>query len=196
MTPSRISQKIHAMVMLMTTSNSPISMAAIFVATGVWQRVSKEFYRMKKAAICALLAVAVVCCGATLYAQQDNMGQMNQGQSGGAMGHHPMITPDQRLQHLTHQLNLTSDQQQKIKPMLEQEQQKLETLRQDTTTPQQDKRDQMQQIRQGTNDQIKAVLNPDQQTKFTQLLERRMPPGGPGGGGMGQGAPQQAPSQQ
>ena len=57
----------------------------------------------------------------------------------------------------------------------------------------------MQQIRQGANDQIKSVLNPDQQQKFTEMQERHGP-GGMDHGGMGQGGmqapPPQAPPQQ
>lgn len=153
---------------------------------------------MKKMMICALLTVAVACCGTALYAQ-DNMsqsgGQMSQG---GQMQHHMAMSPDQRLQHMTKTLNLNSDQQAKIKPMLEQEQQQMESLHQDTSMSQADKRSKMMQIRQGTNDQIKGVLTSDQQAKWEQMQERNMQRGmdhggmgqGAGsGGGMGQSAP-------
>jgi hypothetical protein len=60
---------------------------------------------------------------------------------------------------------------------------------------QQDRMSKMQQIHQGTNDQIKSVLNPDQQQKFTQMTERHGP-GGMDHGGMGQGGMQAPPPQQ
>jgi len=199
MNPSRIFQRLHAMAALMTTSNAPVSTAATFVAATAWRRVSKEFYRMKKVLICALLAIAMACLGTALYAQ-DTMSQgqgMGQGGPGGM--HHMPMSPDQRLQRMTQQLNLTADQQQKIKPILEQEQQQVQTLHQDTSISQQDKWGKMQQIRQGANDQIKSVLNPDQQQKFTEMQERHGP-GGMDHGGMGQGGmqapPPQAPPQQ
>src|SRR5271170_5563786 len=120
MNRSRIFQKLHAMAVLMTTSNAPVSTAATFVATTAWRRVSKEFYRMKKVLICALLAIAMACLGTALYAQ-DAMGQgQGMGQGGPGGGHRMPMSPDQRLQRLTQQLNLSADQQQKIKPMLEQ----------------------------------------------------------------------------
>jgi len=151
---------------------------------------------MKKVLICALLAIAMACCGTALYAQ-DTMGQgqgMGQGGPGGM--HHMPMSPDQRLQRMTQQLNLTADQQQKIKPILEQEQQQMQTLHGDTSMSQPDRMSKMQQIRQGTNDEIKSVLNPDQQQKFADMQERH----GPGGMGHGQGGmqapPQQAPPQQ
>ena len=170
----------------------------------------------RRGVICALLAVAVACCGSALYAQQDNMGQGQMGQGQGQMGqgqmspgggqHHGMMSPDQRLAHLTKTLNLTSDQQAKIKPMLDQEQQTMMSMHQDTSMSQQDKWAKAKSIREGTNDQIKSVLTPDQQTKFVQMQDRQMERmgqhGGMGqGGGMGQssggmGQPQQSPPQQ
>lgn len=194
MHPSRMFRKLQAVIVLMTTSNSPFSMAAMFVAASAWQRVSKELYKMRKVIICALLAIAVACCGTALYAQQDNtgqgqmgqdQGQMGQGQMGG--GHRGMMSPDQRLQHMTKTLNLTDDQQQKIKPMLEQEQQQMQTLRSDTSMSQQDRMTKMRALRQSTNEQIKGVLTSDQQTKWDAMQSRQ---GGMGhGGGMGQGQP-------
>ena len=204
MNPSRMFRKLEAVTVLMTTSNSPFSMAALLVATSAWQRVSKELYRMKKVIICALLAITVACCGTALYAQ-DNMsqGQMSQGQGqmGPGGGHRGMMSPDQRLAHLTKTLSLTSDQQAKIKPMLEQEQQQMQSLHEDTSMAQPDRMAKMKTIREGTNDQIKSVLTADQQTKFTQMQDRQMEHMGQHGGmsqggGMGQGQPQSAPPQQ
>jgi len=158
---------------------------------------------MKKPLICALLAIVVACCGTALYAQQDNMGQgqgqMSQGQEPMGQGHRGMMSPDQRLQQLTRMLNLSPDQQEKIKPMLEQEQQQMQTLHQDTSMTQADRMSKARQLRQSTNDQIKSVLTPDQQTKFTQMQDRQMEHMHHGmgeGGGMGQGQTQQAPPQQ
>jgi len=207
MNPSRMFRKLQAVTVLMTTSNSPFSMAAVLVATSAWQRVSKEFCKMKRALICALLAIAVACCGTALYAQQDNMGQgqgqmgqsqTDQGQMGPGGGHRMMMSPDQRLEHLTKMLNLSPDQQQKIKPMLDQEQQQVMSMHQDTSMSQADRMTRMHQVRQTTNDQIKSVLTPDQQTKFTQMQDRQMQHMGQHGGmgqgsgmGQGQGQPQQ-----
>jgi protein CpxP len=176
MNPLRMFRKLQAVTVLMTTSNAPFSMAALLVATSAWQRVSKELYRMKKVTICALLVIAVACGGTALYAQ-DNMsqGQMSQGQGQMAPGgHRGMMSPDQRLAHLTKALSLTSDQQAKIKPMLEQEQTQMQAMHQDTSMSQQDKWAKAKSIREGTNDQIKSVLTADQQTKFTQMQDRQM----------------------
>jgi Spy/CpxP family protein refolding chaperone len=131
---------------------------------------------MKKL-ILSLLAAVLALGGTSVWAQ------MEQGQAGGqgsAMGHGPM-SPDQRLQMMTKQLNLTADQQEKIKPLLESESQQMQTLRGDTSLSREDRMSKMMQIRQSTNDQIKSSLNPDQQQKFEQMMSHQgHRHGGPG----------------
>jgi periplasmic protein CpxP/Spy len=162
-------RKLNAVLVLMNTSSSPFSTAAVFAATSTWQTITKEFCRMKRPLLCALLTAAMACGGTALYAQQDTMSQ-----SGPPQQHRPPVTADQRLQYLTKQLNLTSDQQDKIKPILESENSQMQTLRQDTTTSRDEKMAKMHEIRQGADDQIKALLTPDQQQKFTQMQNRQM----------------------
>ena len=124
-----------------------------------------------------LLAVALACGGTALFAQ-DNMSQ-----SGSQEGHRMPPSADQRLQHMTKALNLTPDQQEKIKPILENEQTQMQGLHQDTSMAKQDRMTKAQQIRQSSNDQIQQILTPDQQQKWSQMQAQRQ------GGGMGQGAP-------
>jgi len=146
---------------------------------------------MRKALIGAI-AVALVCCGTALYAQQDGMGQ-----GGGMAAAHRLQSPELQLQHMTRQLDLTPEQQQKIKPILEQQSQQMQSVRQDITLSQDARWSKMQEIRQGTSEQIKPILTPEQQKKYEAMESRRMsPPGGMQHGGMGQAAPQQAPAQQ
>ena len=107
------------------------------------------------------------------------------------MGHGPMSV-DQRLQMLTKRLNLTADQQEKIKPMLESESQQMQALHQDSSLSREDRMSKMQQIRQSTNDQIKGVLNSDQQQKFQEMMNHQGhgPMGGPPPSGQSQPQPQ------
>lgn len=189
---SRILRRLNAVVVLMMTSNSPFSTAAVFVVVGAWHRVSKEFYRMKKAMICALLTVAMACCGTALYAQMQDSGQ-----GGGQQRRGPMSTDD-RLQHLTQMLNLTSDQQTKIRPILENESTQMQALRGDSSMSRDDKMTKMKSIRENTNSQISPILTSDQQQKWAQMQAQHMRPqgapmGAPGGD---QGAPPPTPPQQ
>jgi periplasmic protein CpxP/Spy len=90
----------------------------------------------------------------------------------GPHGHGPRGTPQQRLEHLSTQLNLTDDQKAKIKPILEDEDAKMKALWQDTSTQPEDKRGKFMAIHQTSNDQIKSVLTDEQQKKFADMQER------------------------
>ena len=175
-------RQLNAVLAIMNVSSSPFSTAALFVATSAWQTVTKECCRMKKSLVCALLAMTMTLGGAALYAQ-DTMGQ------GGPGGGHHMMSADQQLEHMTQMLNLTADQQQKIKPILENQQTQMQALHQDTSMSQADRRSKMMQIHQNTQQQIGAVLTPEQQQKWQQMQEQHREH--MGHGGMGQAPPQQ-----
>lgn len=198
MNPSRMLRKMNAVVVMMTTSNSPFSTAAIFVAAGAWQRVSKEFHRMKKVMLCAFLTVAISCCGTALFAQmQDGSSQGQGGMGQGNMHRMPMSTDD-RLQHMTQMLNLTSDQQTKIRPILDNESTQMQALRTDTSISREDRMTKMRSIRESTVSQINPILTSEQQQKWAQMQSQHMhPPGGAmGAPGGDQGAPPPTPPQQ
>jgi len=128
---------------------------------------------MKKLLLCALLTIAISCSGSALYAQmQDNSGQRG--------GHGMAMSPEERLQRLTQQLNLTDEQQQKIKPILEDESQQIQTLRQDSSLSQPEKFGKMREIRRNTMSQIKPILNPEQQKTLEAMENRHMPERAPG----------------
>ena len=74
---------------------------------------------------------------------------------------------------MTSQLNLTTDQQAKIKPILESESQQMQALHQDSSLSREDRMSKMQQIRQGTNEQIKPILTSDQQQKFQEMMSHQ-----------------------
>jgi Spy/CpxP family protein refolding chaperone len=173
MTSSRLLRQLNAVVVAMTISSSPFSTAAMFVAAGAWQRVSKEFHLMKKTLMCGLLGLAMAASGTALYAQM----QQGSGPGGGMQRMGPM-SADQRLQHLTQMLNLTSDQQAKIKPILETESQQMEALHSDTSMSREDRMAKMQSIHQATSSQITPILTSEQQQKWQQMQARHMRPGG------------------
>jgi protein CpxP len=77
------------------------------------------------------------------------------------------------LDRLTKRLNLTTDQQTKLKPILEDEQKQIEAARKDETLSRQDQRARIAQIRRMTKPQIEAILTPDQQKKFDQMKPKK-----------------------
>ena len=138
----------------------------------------------------AMRAGVVALCSAALCA----VPMMAQGGGGGAPGGggggRGMMTPDAQLAQLVTALTLTSDQQAKIKPILEADAAKITALR---TAQDPDMRTKMMAIRTEQHAAIKALLTADQATKYDA-----MPQGGRGGGGGGApggGAPPAAPPQ-
>jgi periplasmic protein CpxP/Spy len=97
------------------------------------------------------------------------------------------MDPDRQLQHLTSELNLTSDQQTQIKPLLVERQQKMQALFQDQSVAPEDRRTQARSIMEHARDSIKAVLNDDQKTKFDAMQNRMRHNGQGGGPGTGSG---------
>ena len=138
---------------------------------------------MKKTSLpMAALLTLLLLVSCTAFAQM-------QPEGGGQGGHGQPPTVDQRLQRMTQMLNLTDDQQQKIKPILETESTQMQTLRSDTSLSREDRMAKMKQIRESTASQINPILTPDQQKQYTEMMSRMGPGRGPGGG-------QQQPPQQ
>ncbi len=111
----------------------------------------------------------MACCGTALYAQMQDSGQAPpSAQAGGSMQRMP-TTADQRLQHMTQMLNLSSDQQTKIRPILDNESQQMQALRSDTSMSREDRMAKMKSIREATNSQITPILTSEQQQKWSQM---------------------------
>ena len=92
-----------------------------------------------------------------------------------ASSHHMhALDPDQQMQHLTKQLQLTPDQQAKIAPMLQQRDQQLQALHNDTTLKPADRRAKAMAIAQQSESQIGAVLTDQQRDKWKAMREKAM----------------------
>lgn len=134
---------------------------------------------MKKTFLFAATIVALLTGTTAVYAQMPQGQEQGGGQWGRGQGQ-PM-TADQRLQRMSQQLNLSADQQQQIKPILENESKQMQALREDTSLSQDDRRSRMMQIRQQSASQIKPILNADQQKQFDEMMNRQGRGRGPGG---------------
>ncbi len=115
---------------------------------------------MKKL-FCATALMFALACGPQLLAQQP-------GPEGGHRGGGMMMSTDQRLQRMTRQLDLTTDQQAKIRPILEDESSQMQTLHQNSALSPQEMHAQMQQIRQTSMSQIMGILTETQQQKCSR----------------------------
>ncbi len=109
--------------------------------------------------------------GSALLAQDTSLGGAPEGGMRGM--HHGPMSPDQELSHLTKALNLTSDQQSQIKPILENRQQQLMQLHGDTSMSRQDKMAKMKSLDGDSNSKLEAVLTSEQKPKYEQMIQHR-----------------------
>jgi len=124
-----------------------------------------------------LLVLGVALCGVRANAQA--------GPSGEHMGRGHQTSPDEELQSLDKTLKLTDDQKSQIKPILEDRQQKMQSLRSDTSLSGPDRWGKMRSIREESNGKIRNLLNDDQKKKFDEMQQHgpgRMGGHRPGGG--------------
>jgi len=70
-------------------------------------------------------------------------------------------------------LNLTEDQKAKLRPIIMEENQQMEALRNDTTMTQEQKIAKANQIREDASPKIKAILTPEQIQKLSELQQER-----------------------
>jgi periplasmic protein CpxP/Spy len=122
-------------------------------------------------AISGLLATGLTLGSAAAFAQQDNAAPTPP-QQGNGYGHQHK-TPDEQVARMTKRYNLSSDQQAQIKPILANQQQQMQALRQDSSLSREDKMAKMKSIRDDSSTKIQALLNDGQKQKFAQDQQRR-----------------------
>jgi len=130
---------------------------------------------MLKKHLLALVAAGAISIAAPFAAAQDNQSndqQVPPSQENGGR-HHGPPDPARRTAELTKQLNLTSDQQAKVLSVLQSERSQMESLHQDTSLSQQDRRTKMMDIRKTTDSQIRALLDANQQKKWDEKQAKR-----------------------
>jgi len=85
---------------------------------------------------------------------------------------HGQFDPARRADMLAKHLQLNSDQQAKVLDIMKSAQSQMEGLRSDTSMSHEDKRSKMMEIRKTSNEQIRALLDSNQQKKFDEMQSR------------------------
>ena len=107
---------------------------------------------------------------------QDNANSDQQGAQAGPPPDgkgHARFDPSKRAEMMAKHLNLNADQQAKVTDILKSEQTQMEGVHSDASLSQQDRRAKMMDIHKASNDQIRGLLNPDQQKKFDEMQSHR-----------------------
>jgi protein CpxP len=137
---------------------------------------------MMKRQLCSLVLTGLLATGVMLAQEPGSAPDQNAPQAeGGGMGGHGgrgmMMDPDQRLAHMTKRYKLTADQQSQIKPILQDEQQQMQSMRSDTTSSREDKMAKMKSTHEASSQKIEAVLTDEQKQKYEadeqKMQERR-----------------------
>jgi predicted transglutaminase-like cysteine proteinase len=146
---------------------------------------------MRKQCILALLVVGLMYTVTAGAVAQNSGNNDQQAAEPGAPAEHSRrhFDPAERTERLTKQLKLTADQQPKVLEILKAEQSQMESLRSDSSASQDDRRSKMMDIHKASNDQIRALLDSDQQKKFDAMQSKREQWQGHHHDGQGQGAP-------
>lgn len=110
--------------------------------------------------------------GATQPGQQQP-GTTPQSQGAPPAGH-PSI--DDQVRSLADQLNLSVDQQAKVKTALEDQHTQAMTVVQDNSLAREDKMQKIHALREATISKVRIALNDDQKKKFDQMVQQPAPP--------------------
>ena len=130
---------------------------------------------MLKQSLLVLVAAGAISIATPFAVAQDSAPANPQSQPSQDHGgwHRGQQDPAQRTKELTKHLNLTSDQQTKVQDIFQSEHTQMESLHQDSSLSQQDRRAKMMDIHTGTNSQVRALLDPNQQKKWDEMQAKR-----------------------
>jgi Spy/CpxP family protein refolding chaperone len=81
------------------------------------------------------------------------------------------MSVEARLKRMSETLNLTDEQKEKIRPVLQSEADQLKAMREDTSLSQDQRREKRLQIMQATRKQIREILTPEQRAKWREERE-------------------------
>jgi periplasmic protein CpxP/Spy len=124
---------------------------------------------MKRLALLAVLALGglVAFTPATTQAQDKTPPARGPGGPGGPGG--GRMSPKERVDKMSEQLNLTDAQKTKVEAILKEQGDKMKALRDDTSLSREDRGPKMREIMEDSSKKIKAVLTPEQQPKFDAM---------------------------
>ena len=134
----------------------------------------------RKSWAAAAVMGAMLSLGVAAFAQDDQngpppappdqqSGQPSEQGMGRHMGGRRMPSVDDQIKHLTEKLNLSADQQTKLKPILEDQRKQMEAVHNNSSLSRQDRFSKMQALRESSDADIKGVLNEEQQKNFDKM---------------------------
>ena len=128
---------------------------------------------MLKCFLLALVLIGLIYTAAPAAVAQASGSNDQQSASPGAQPERGPVRgrmgPAQHAAIVGKRLNLRSDQQAKVQDIFKSEQSQMDSLRSDTSLPQQDRLSKIMDVHKSANDQVRALLDPDQQKKWDEM---------------------------
>ena len=121
--------------------------------------------------ICGYALAGIFLFGTSGMVAQQSSDQAPQSQEFSG-GHHRPMDVDSELAHLTRELDLTPAQQNQIRPILVEHQQKERALRQDQSLSHEELRTRAHAISDETHKQIETLLTDEQKQKVKAMQQR------------------------
>ncbi len=87
--------------------------------------------------------------------------------------HRGPLSPDEELSNLTQSLQLTGDQQNRLRPVLVNRREQLLQIHNDRTLSREGKSAKMRALDDGANEKVMAVLTEGQRPKYQAMIEKR-----------------------
>jgi periplasmic protein CpxP/Spy len=122
---------------------------------------------MKQIRLLAFLATCLFALAA--LAQQNPPAQGSGEHKHGQMGH-GMGNVDEHVKELSTKLDLTADQQAKVKAILQENHQQMQAMMKDQSMSKEDKHAKMQSMHDSVHAKVREVLNDDQKKKFDAMV--------------------------
>jgi|SRR6516162_1713114 Spy/CpxP family protein refolding chaperone len=79
---------------------------------------------------------------------------------------------EQRVERLSKELDLTQEQREKIRPVLEEQMKQMRALREDSSLTQEQRREKAMAAMKETHEKVEAILNPEQREKLKQHMQQ------------------------
>jgi len=86
---------------------------------------------------------------------------------------HGGFDPQRRTERLTHRLNLTSEQQGKVLEIFKSAKSQMEAVHSDSSLSQEDRHSKMMEIHKATDEQVRSLLDAEQQKKWDAMRTRQ-----------------------
>ena len=128
--------------------------------------------RTKALALAVCMFITVLMLGLNSFARPQAAAQQPAPPQAAPKMPPRQLSVDERLDRMSKELNLTQEQRDKIRPLLEEQDKQMGELRNNTSLTQEQKRDKARAMMMETHEKLVAVLTPEQKEKLKQHMDQ------------------------